>query len=231
MDLLWMILLLFLVCTEAENLTEVKVELGQNIILNCSDKTISQMHWYMEIHSQLRGCIIRTFSASDTDPSYCSPSFKTKFSVQRNSLVIKNITAGDCRCYFCAKKQNDSIIYVDTFCLVSGVSTTPSPLSTQSTTCCETTHQQEPHKSTVWQDSRVMYASFTLNAFLFLLVIGLLCTFLCLKIKNRKLQVSELTLEMPQYEEIQHSTRIPQPVPVHSECIYYKAQLPRSTQS
>ncbi|XP_050921800.1 uncharacterized protein LOC127139104 isoform X2 [Lates calcarifer] len=202
------------------------------------------MIWQMEIHSQLRGCILRTFSPSDSDPHYCSPNFKTKFSVQRNSLVIKNIIAGDCRRYFCAKKKNDSIVYVDTFCLVSDVSTTPSPQSTQSTqstTSCEPNHQQERHKWTVWQDSHVMYASFTLNAFLFLLVIGLLCTFLCLKIKNRKLQASEpepspvlydgvQTLEMPQYEEIQHSTGIPQPVPVHSECIYYKAQLPRSTQ-
>ncbi|XP_050921801.1 uncharacterized protein LOC127139104 isoform X3 [Lates calcarifer] len=137
------------------------------------------MIWQMEIHSQLRGCILRTFSPSDSDPQYCSPSFKTKFSVQRNSLVIKNIIAGDCRRYFCAKKKNDSIVYVDTFRLVSDVSTTQSPQSPQSTTSCETTHQQERHKWTVWQDSRVVYTSFTLNAFLFLLVLGLISV-LCL---------------------------------------------------
>ncbi|XP_013771103.1 uncharacterized protein LOC102197735 isoform X2 [Pundamilia nyererei] len=53
MVLLWMILLVFLLCAEAENMTEVRGELGTNVTLTCSNQT-SDRYWYMEIHSQFR---------------------------------------------------------------------------------------------------------------------------------------------------------------------------------
>ncbi|KAL3999900.1 E3 ubiquitin-protein ligase [Sarotherodon galilaeus] len=115
MVLLWMILLVVLLRAEAENVTEVRGELGTNVTLTCSNQTADR-YWYMEIHSQFRACIGRSFSSAAT---YCSPGFETKFSILGNKLVIKNFTAEDCRLYFCGIKRDDSIQFVETFCLVS----------------------------------------------------------------------------------------------------------------
>ncbi|KAF3688296.1 hypothetical protein EXN66_Car003968 [Channa argus] len=108
MDLLWMILLVFLVCAEAQNVTEVKVELGQNVTLNCSSNN-SNIHWYIEINSQVRGFISRSFSNDPSGSQYYVYTFRPKYSAFGNSLLIANITAEDCRLYFCGRKINGDI--------------------------------------------------------------------------------------------------------------------------
>ncbi|XP_067359066.1 uncharacterized protein [Channa argus] len=120
MDLLWLILLVFLVCAEAQNVTEVKVELGQNVTLNCSGDN-SDMYWYMEIHSQFKGGISRTFDEDPVTTKYFVSTFRPKYSAFGKSLLISNITADDCRLYFCGRKINGSIQFMDTFSLVSGL--------------------------------------------------------------------------------------------------------------
>ncbi|KAL3999882.1 DnaJ-like proiein [Sarotherodon galilaeus] len=119
MVLLWMILLVLLLCAEAENVTKVRGELGTNVTLTCSNQT-TEIHWYMEIHSQFRACIGRRFSSADS--TYCSPGFETKFSILGNKLVIKNFRAEDCRLYFCGIRRDGSIQFVETFHLISGLS-------------------------------------------------------------------------------------------------------------
>ncbi|XP_019220935.1 uncharacterized protein LOC109204443 isoform X1 [Oreochromis niloticus] len=116
MVLLWMILLVVLLCAEAENVTEVRGELGTNVTLTCSNQT-SGTHWYMEIYSQFRACV--SCQISSTHFTYNSPDFETKFSLLGNKLMIKNFSAGDCRLYFCGINRNDSIHFVETFRLVS----------------------------------------------------------------------------------------------------------------
>lgn len=119
MALLWAMLPVFLVCAEAQNVTEVRGKLGGSINLKCSEN-FSNIYWYMEIHSRFRVEILRTFS-QNSEPSYCSVDFKSKFSIQRNELVITNITSGEYRLYFCAKRIQDRISYVDAIRLVSGL--------------------------------------------------------------------------------------------------------------
>lgn len=119
MELLWMILLLFLLHSEAENLTEVRVQLGYSVTLNCSLKELDT-YWYMQITSQVRGSIARTFSRDPADTQYYVSPSTSKYLASGNSLMIGNITADDYRLYFCGRKQNDSIRFVDTFRLVSG---------------------------------------------------------------------------------------------------------------
>ncbi|XP_056256009.1 uncharacterized protein LOC130184179 isoform X3 [Seriola aureovittata] len=177
-DLLWMILPVFLVCAEAENVTEVEVKLGHNITLSCSTD-ISNIYWYMQIYGQLSVFIGRTFSGNH-EHNYCSPSLKTKYSLRENTLVITNVTAGDCRFYFCAKKIRSNISYVDTFRLVSDVPPTPPTNDSQPD------QHQEQHNWTIWQSNYVMYGSLTLNAFFILVTIGLAFALLCLKKKKKK---------------------------------------------
>nr|XP_024654578.1 uncharacterized protein LOC101479490 [Maylandia zebra] len=115
MVLLWMILLVLLLCAEAKNVTEVRGELGTDVTLTCSNQT-SDRYWYMEIHSQFRAGIGRSFSSAGS--TYCSPGFESKFSILGNKLVIKNYTAEDCRLYFCGIKRDGSIHFVETFHLL-----------------------------------------------------------------------------------------------------------------
>ncbi|XP_042260228.1 uncharacterized protein LOC121891725 [Thunnus maccoyii] len=196
MELLWMILPVFLVCAEAENVTEVKAELGQNVTLTCSVE-VSDIYWYMEIHNQFRVLILRTFDKTDNNPNYCNPEFKTKYSVLENSLVITNVTAEDFRCYFCARRQYDRIRFEGTISLVSD-SITPS-------NNCKPNNNQQRIQG-IWQSQTILFSSFALNGLLVLLVIGSSFTYLYLKRNDSKYQVNEpspLTSENPETPEAQ----------------------------
>ncbi|CAI5638797.1 unnamed protein product [Oreochromis niloticus] len=208
MVLLWMILLVVLLRAEAENVTEVRGELGTNVTLTCSNHT-SDTHWYMEIYSQFRACIGRSFSSAAT---YCSPGFETKFSILGNKLVIKNFTAEDCRLYFCGIKRDGSIQFVETFHLISDVTQKPVALTDSNQ-----------------QSELVILSSLSLNAALILVVICLSCVWLSLKRRISKYQANlppagtSERLETPQKKEIQPPPRSAAPP---SEGIYYKLHLP-----
>ncbi|XP_030610955.1 uncharacterized protein LOC115798287 [Archocentrus centrarchus] len=208
MVLLWMILLEVLLCAEAENVTEVRGQLGAEVNLNCSDQS-SDTHWYIEIYSQLRAAIGRSLSSV---PSYYSPDFETKFSILGNSLMIKNLTAEDCRLYYCGIKRDGSIQFVGTFRLVSDV---PPPA--------------DPSRGVLQSDPAV-FTSLSLNAVLVLVVICLSCVSVSLKRRISRYQANlppaGTSLEAPQYEEIQLP---PPPAALATESVYCKVQLLRST--
>ncbi|XP_039907194.1 uncharacterized protein LOC120746053 isoform X1 [Simochromis diagramma] len=180
MVLLWMILLVLLLCAQAENVTEVRGELGTNVTLTCSNQT-SDPHWYMEIHSQFRAGIGRSFSSAGS--TYCTPGFETKFSILGNKLVIKNLTAEDCRLYFCGIKRDGSIQFVETFSLVSAVSAT-------SVTVTDSNRPDQQSNKNALQSDRVVFISLSLNAALVLVVICLSCVSLSLKRRISKYQAN-----------------------------------------
>lgn len=132
MDLLWMILTVFLACAEAENLTEVRVKLGQNVTINCSLDS-SDIYWYVEIHNQLRACIVRMFGNGPDEKQYyiCT----TKYAAVEKRLEITNITADDCRLYFCARKKKGIIQFKDSILLVPGKSHSVLMVQTTGFTC------------------------------------------------------------------------------------------------
>ncbi|XP_044043571.1 uncharacterized protein LOC122871979 [Siniperca chuatsi] len=226
MDLLWMILPVFLGCAEAENPTQVKGELGHNVTLNCSLNTLD-IFWFMEIHSQFIGCIVRTFSENPAENRYFVYPAMTKYIAVGNRLVITNITAEDFRLYFCSKTLNNNT-FKDGIRLVSDVPIPPS------------TNDSKANHPDILSAPLVTYGSLALNAVLLLVVIGFIFTSLCLKRKDCSSQVNEPspftcenpeTLETVQYDEIQLpvSYRAPQPAGPSLHCIYSKAQLPRAT--
>ncbi|XP_041834381.1 uncharacterized protein LOC121635308 [Melanotaenia boesemani] len=219
MDLMMMMMMVVvvLVCAETEKVTEVRGELGTDVTLNCSIRD-GNVFWSMMIHSQLKVQIGRTYSFL---PEYNAPEYETKYLIQENRLMIKNMTAEDCRLYFCGRKKSGNMVSVDAFRLISDVPVTPTttPLVTL------TTHSNH-HNTTHWlTDSAVLMSSFALNGVLVLLI-GVICV--CWRMKSsrcRKKNPPDFSLEnpemleTPQYEEIQ----LPPP---RSECIYYKAQHP-----
>ncbi|XP_042369144.1 uncharacterized protein LOC121962889 [Plectropomus leopardus] len=214
MDLLWMILPVFLLRVEAQNLTEVTVELGQSATFNCSLSTT--VHWLIEIRSQVKGLIAVTFTPDPEDAQYSVfTALKTKYVAMGNRLVITDVSEEDCRLYFCGRKTNNIIAVSDRFLLRSGQ------------------RSASQQSSWMWRSDPVVNASFALNVLLSVIT-GLVFISLCLKKKNRNYQVTDAslltnqnaeTLETPQYEEIQ--IRAPPAAGAAPECIYYKAQLPR----
>lgn len=221
MDLLWRIFPLFLACVEGQRPKEVRVQPGRSVVLNCS-VTDAEIFWYIEIHGQLRARIIRTFTGGDNQ-YYIFPEDKYK-AIVGNRLEVRNITAEDYRLYFCTRTQlgQTKIHFEDAFRLVSDVSVAPSNSS------LDVTQQQQ----LLWglgQSQAVLLSSLGLNVLL-TVVTGLVVTCSCVKTRRMKnhspppsSQTPE-TPEVPQYEEIQlHSDPPPRP-----ECVYYKAQLPRS---
>ncbi|KAF1371531.1 hypothetical protein PFLUV_G00269250, partial [Perca fluviatilis] len=230
MDLRWVILPVFMVLAEDENVTVVKATLGQNAIFTCS-VDIKDTYWYIEISSQVKGFIAQTYSMDPKDTWYdIHTTLKTKYVAMGNILEITNITAEDCRLYFCARKKDANIIFKDTFLLISDDPITP---STNNNT--EGNDQQQQNSCILCQ-SEVIYSSLALNILFILAIIGLVLTLLCLKRKkcNRQetdpssyIYENQETVETPQYEEIQ--LRNVPPAVASSECIYHKVQLPQST--
>ncbi|XP_067357252.1 uncharacterized protein [Channa argus] len=196
MDLLWMILLVFLVCAEAQKVTEVKVELGQNVTLNCSGNN-SDTLWFTEINSQVRGSIGRSFTNDPSGSQYYVSTFRPKYSAFGNSLLITNITAEDCRLYFCGRRINGSVQFVDTFSLVSDVPVTAS------TNICEEDDQQQH------QNECIIYRCVFLNVFFVSVIICLILVPLCVNKMKKKKQQSNDQVNHPdtvQPEQIQFSS-------------------------
>ncbi|XP_078021914.1 uncharacterized protein LOC144461892 [Epinephelus lanceolatus] len=194
MDLVWTILPVFLLCAEAQNLTVVKAELGQNTTLNCS-VNITSIHWYVEIRSQVRGLIAETFTPDPNDILYhIYTTLKTKYIAMGNKLLITNITSEDHRFYFCATKKKSNVTFTDTFHLVSDGDITPPNKD------CETHHHLQLH---------IRYIS---------AITGLVFISLCLMRKNCNYHLTDPspstnenpeTLETPQYEEMRRRDLLP----------------------
>ncbi|XP_038550979.1 uncharacterized protein LOC119884726 isoform X2 [Micropterus salmoides] len=204
MDLLWMILPVFLLCAEAENLTEVKGQLGHSVTLNCSWNA-SNVYWYMEMHSQVRVPVARSFGKDAENSQYCfENTLKTKYQALENRLVITNITSEDHRLYICAVKIQGNISFKDAFRLVSDV-----PTVTPSTNDSEANNHQQ----------LVVFSLFALNVLFIVVIIGLVFASPCLKRKNCNCQVNEaspFTCENPE------TLKTPQ----YSCCVYEEIQLP-----
>lgn len=210
MDLFYTVLLMVLIRAEAQNVTEITAELGQDVSLTCSINR-ADIYWFMEIHHQLKTLIGRTFSSAKS--TFSSPDFGTKFLISENWMVVKSVSVEDSRLYFCGRKINGTIVYEDAFRLISvPVTATPGP-------------NTNPEN----KNALVIIVSFSLNVLLALALI-LTCAYMkmkgcnCCRAKDSAEQMKETEdMQNPQYEEIQ----LP-PHQVPSECIYYKAQHPGS---
>lgn len=120
MDLLWRILLLVAACAAAaEDLTKVRAALGENVTLSCSF-TDSVIRWYMEIHQRIRVCIVLMMDEDKDNRDHCVYNPEWKYVTRGNNLSIMGITEDDYRCYFCARRKDGHMSFVDTFQVVSG---------------------------------------------------------------------------------------------------------------
>ncbi|MED6236978.1 hypothetical protein ATANTOWER_017023 [Ataeniobius toweri] len=108
MNLLWMVLLMVLVHSEAQNVMELKAELGQDVTLTCSFSH-PEIFWYMQINNRPRLGIGRTYASAF--PTFSSPGFGSRYSLVDNRLLIRNFSVEDGGLYFCGKKIRGAMIY------------------------------------------------------------------------------------------------------------------------
>ncbi|MEQ2246259.1 hypothetical protein ILYODFUR_036574, partial [Ilyodon furcidens] len=117
MNLLWMVLLMVLVHSEAQNVMELKAELGQDVTLTCSFSH-PEIFWYMEINNKPRLGIGRTYASAF--PTFSSPGFGSRYSLVKNRLLIRNFSVEDGGLYFCGKKIRGAMIYGEPIRVVPG---------------------------------------------------------------------------------------------------------------
>ncbi|KAM4711344.1 uncharacterized protein FYW61_021779 isoform 2-T2 [Anableps anableps] len=230
MDLLWMVLLLVLVGSEAQHVVNATGELGRDVTLTCSINQ-DRIYWLTKIYNRFRIEIGNTVSSKSS--FYSSPDFKSKFSMSENRLVIKNLSAEDIRFYYCGRKENDVIVYLDTFSLLPGDDQVVGSNTSSTTSGPDVSTPSSPIAK--WHKEPAVGASFTLNAVLLVVVLGFLCAYVrrkgcccCRAKESAKYSTEDQEMQNAQYEEIQlPSTRVPfPPTRVSSDCIYYKAQHP-----
>uniref|UniRef100_A0A3P9P0R6 Ig-like domain-containing protein n=1 Tax=Poecilia reticulata TaxID=8081 RepID=A0A3P9P0R6_POERE len=110
MDLLWMVLLLVLVGSQAQKLVDVTGELGQDVTLTCS-LNHTEVYWFMEVQNQTRTGIGPTGSSV---PTYFSPDLEnTKYSLSRNRLTVRNLSVDDGGMYFCERREDGGTVHGD----------------------------------------------------------------------------------------------------------------------
>ncbi|MEQ2216832.1 hypothetical protein XENOCAPTIV_023123 [Xenoophorus captivus] len=114
MDLLSVVLLTVLACSEAQNMINVTGELGQDVPLTCSFSS-PDIFWFMEVQNRISAGIGRTYSSV---PTYFSPDLETKYSISEKKLLVRNLSAEDSRFYFCGRKDDGRTVYGDTIRLI-----------------------------------------------------------------------------------------------------------------
>lgn len=98
-------------CVGTEALTETLVELGHNATLSCS-LIVTNAHWYLHRHPQPPLAILRSFSNSSPAAFYYNKNYRQKYSLETgNRLFIQNVTVDDCGVFYCAKKEEQSLLF------------------------------------------------------------------------------------------------------------------------
>lgn len=102
---------LIICCRGADGLTGTLVELGQNTTINCS-LNIESAYWYIQHQPQPPLAILRSFSNSSPAAFYYNKNYRQKYSLETgNRLFIQNVTVDDCGVFYCAKKEEQSLLF------------------------------------------------------------------------------------------------------------------------
>lgn len=92
----------------SQGLTEITVDFGQNVTLNCS-LDVEEIYWFIQRQSEPPVNILRSFGNNDTTPVYHKQrlEFKNKYSLLTFArLFIQNVTENELGSYFCAKRND-----------------------------------------------------------------------------------------------------------------------------
>lgn len=102
---------LLICCRGADGLTETLVELGQNTTINCS-LNIESAYWYIQHQPQPPLAILHSFTSNSPAAFYYNNNYRQTYSLETgNRLFIHNVTVDNCGVYYCAKKEDQSLLF------------------------------------------------------------------------------------------------------------------------
>ncbi|XP_072526970.1 uncharacterized protein [Salminus brasiliensis] len=133
-------LCLMVICwQQASGLTDMLVDLGQNVSLTCDLTPVKEVYWFIQKYPSPPKPIMRSFFGR-APPYFYDDSFRGKFSLQENSrLVVQSVTKEELGTLYCVETGN--LNFSSGTRLYISEPTSPSPHPTQVTdqrTHCET---------------------------------------------------------------------------------------------
>ncbi|XP_056127860.1 uncharacterized protein LOC130105746 [Rhinichthys klamathensis goyatoka] len=95
-------LFFLLVCQTTESLRDKRVNLGENVTLDC--QIVKEIYWVFQKPTDSPALIMRTFSSHSTSPQFFDKRFKDKYSsLTLSRLFISNVTIDELGIYYCVK--------------------------------------------------------------------------------------------------------------------------------
>ncbi|NP_001373764.1 uncharacterized protein LOC101882843 precursor [Danio rerio] len=221
---LLLLVYLLLWCQTTGSLTDKRVNLGENVTLDCQIG-VKEMYWVFQKLIDSPVLILRTYSSESTAPRLLEERFRGKYSsLTYSRLFISNITIDELGIYYCLNRNNTGIQ------LSSGIrlNITESTKDHNQNECNK--HQPQVDKSLETQKI-LTAASFLLNTVLIIAIIGLLMSKLKKPTKSRQ-QCQNVPLEPledlnAQYSEIELPTHVSTESPHQVNGTYVLLQKPR----
>ncbi|KAL7831501.1 hypothetical protein SRHO_G00310040 [Serrasalmus rhombeus] len=130
---------LFVWFQPAHSSTDMLVDLGQNVSLNCDFLAVKEIYWFLQQYPSPPKPILRSFYRNSS-PYFYNHSFKVKYSLQEKlQLAIQNITKNELGIFYCV--ETGDLMFRKGIRLYIMEPTNPPPHSTQQT------HQWTRHET------------------------------------------------------------------------------------
>ncbi|XP_066561947.1 uncharacterized protein LOC136750788 [Amia ocellicauda] len=97
-------------CVCAQCLSVRSASPGDNVTVHCG-LTVPRIHWFRQRPGQLPLFILHSLSATHTDAKYLNGSGDHYSLEAHNRLLIWNVTAEDSGTYYCAKRENHTLVF------------------------------------------------------------------------------------------------------------------------
>uniref|UniRef100_A0A3B4CXG6 Immunoglobulin domain-containing protein n=1 Tax=Pygocentrus nattereri TaxID=42514 RepID=A0A3B4CXG6_PYGNA len=103
MSVVLYIVCLFVWFQPAHSSTDMLVDLGQNVSLNCDLLAVKEIYWFLQQYPSPPKPILRSFYRNSS-PYFYNHSFKVKYSLQEKlQLAIQNITKNELGIFYCVE--------------------------------------------------------------------------------------------------------------------------------
>ncbi|XP_049327290.1 uncharacterized protein LOC103045084 [Astyanax mexicanus] len=110
MKIVQIYLCLLMCCGAADGFSDLLVDLGQNVTLDC-EISVKHVYWFLMKPSHPIVYILRSFTSTSTDAVYGDQAFRERFSLKHyGSLFIQNITVNELGIYYCMNPDSSQKI-------------------------------------------------------------------------------------------------------------------------
>ncbi|XP_039538179.1 uncharacterized protein LOC120486310 [Pimephales promelas] len=218
-----LLLYFLLVCQTTASLIDKRVNLGENVTLDCQTD-VKEIYWFFQKRTDSPLLILRTFTSHHASSQFNEERFKVKYSsLTLSRLFISNITIDELGIYYCIKSGSPLQLSNGTRLYISE--------NIQDDNQTENKNRPQCEKTPTIDDLPTV-TSFILNFVLIITIIGLLTLKLKKPTKSRqhRQNVEPVQLEdfnAAQYSEIELPTYSREGKPKQINGTYALLQMPK----